>query len=258
MDKSATYYALTRYNTPAFGIEASKNLSSLEEKIRYHNYAINEFMKLYGVEPEHPAIIYSPPTLIYLLVSINDSDPRVIDNEHTLKLVAGDKIKITHIESNYKRGLSCDIIGTGSAQDFEMPAIIEKSTQVIVRKDNHVIGNINIEVTELSAGLMAYIFDVNGEKRSVLNEQSLTVRRGDRVTILNVVQDGIPSEYLRVNLKGFVPPIDGNTGEDRGYPVDTHTMHWDKYSVYGQGKVYPVIVYKNDRIISKAYLAIED
>jgi len=47
MRKSATYYALTEYGIPAFGVESSKNLQNLDLKIRYHNYVTRNLCKTY-------------------------------------------------------------------------------------------------------------------------------------------------------------------------------------------------------------------
>ncbi len=258
MNKSATFYALTHLGIPAFGIETSKNLPKLEDKIRYHNYAINEFMKIMGVEPEYPAIIYEPPKLIYLLISINNSDPKLVDDNHTLNVSKGDKIKIIHIESNYKRGLSCNVYGVGSESDFNKSLVVDKSTKVEVKRDNTVIGNINIKINEINSELTTYIFEVNGEKRAVLDGQSLNIVRGDKIRIIEVLAEGIPSDFLVVNLKGFVPETDYNKGEDRKYLIDSSELTWKKWSVYGKGKVFPIIVKKNNRIISKATISIEE
>lgn len=257
MLKSATCYALTNFGIPAFGIESSKNLKSLELKIRYHNYVINEFLKLVEVEPEHPAIIYEPPRLIYLLVSINKNDPRLVDNNNTLRLIAGDEIKVTHIESNYERGLSCDILGAGTEQDFQKTVVLDKSTSIIMKKDSKIIGKINVRVDTLNCKFMTYILEVNGKNRAILHGQTLRVKRGDRIKIRNVVLEGLNSSQVKVNLKGYVPQLSYNTGEDRNYLINTSKLNWKKYSIYGKGKVYPIVVSKAEKEISRAFIYIK-
>ena len=49
MQLSLTYFAVTN-NKPAFAIESSKNLSSLYQKVFYQLLAIEEFMKIMGIE----------------------------------------------------------------------------------------------------------------------------------------------------------------------------------------------------------------
>ncbi len=257
MKKSATYFALTHFGIPAFGIESSKNLESLELKIRYHNYVINEFMKLYNVEPEHPAIIYEPPKMIYLLVSINDNIPMVIDNQNTLKMIRGDKIKVTHIESNYSRGLSCDILGIGDEQDYQKSFIIDKPTRIIIRKDNRIVGEVILDVSPLDNHLFTYIVEVNGKKQALLDGQTLQLKRSDQLKILNVLHDQIDTKQLKVNLKGYVPPNEYNTGEDRNYIIDINSLRWKKYSLDGAGNVYPIVVMKDQQELSRLFLSIE-
>ena len=257
MQRSATYYALTQFGIPAFGIEASKNLRSLDQKIRYHNYVINEFMKLFNVIPEHPAVIYEPPQLIYILVSINNSTPKVIDSGGALQVIKGDRIRIVHVEANYTRGLSCDIEGAGNSQDFEREVAISEPTHITIKKDHQVIGNIPVRLEKIQPEMMTYIFEVNGEKRAILHSQTLSVQRGDRLQIIDVSLHKIDPQHVTVNLKGYVPPTDYNTGEDRNYEIDTGLLTWKKYSLHGVGDIYPIIVSNGTQEISRCYLSIE-
>lgn len=254
---SATYFALTNFGIPAFGIESSKNLESLDLKIRYHNYVINEFLKLFGVEPEHPAIIYEPPKLIYLLISVNNNVPMVIDNKNTVKLIKGDLIQVTHIESNYSRGLSCDILGLGDEQDFQKRFTINAPTRIIIRKDNRVVGEVALDVSTIDNHLFTYLIDVNGQKTALLDSQTLRVKRSDKIKIINVLHSQLNSDHYKVNLKGFVPPSDYNSGEDRNFLIDISTLSWKKYSLNGNGKIYPLVVVKNDEELSRIYISIE-
>ncbi len=257
MKKSATYFALTNYDIPAFGIETSKNLPSLEEKIRFHNYAINAFLKLMHVEPEHPAIISEPPKFIYMLLTVNGGRPQLAETGQTLSLTAGDVVKVTHIESNYSRGLSCNILDYGSANDMQKSFSILKPTSIVVRKDNEVIGEVYLDVKRVNYDLMTYIIESDGQRKAILSNQTLYVKRGAKVRIVDVLFDGVKSSTFRVNLKGYVPPGDLNTGEDRNFLIDTSKMHWRKYSLHGEGEVYPIVVTKGDLQVSQAYLAIQ-
>ncbi len=261
--KSATYFALTTYKIPAFGIETSKDLNSLELKIRYHNYVINEFLKILGVEPEHPAILFEPPRLIYLLLAVNNQEPRIAENNSTVSLNNGDRIKIVHIESNYGRGLSCDIIGLGSDQDFQKPFIIDQATSIIVRKDNKVIGEIKLAVSgkvvaSQPAAEGTFTIEVNGMTHTIRPDETLTVKRGDRLRISAVSLNNYAATNLKVNLKGFVPPGNINNGEDRGYLINTRFLTWNKYSVDGEGKKYPIVVTYGEQEIARAYILLED
>ena len=253
---SATCFAMTNYGIPAFGIESSKNLPSLEMKIRYHNYAINEFLNLMNIEPEHPAILYEPPHLIYMLISINDSHPQMIDVGNSIQITPGDALRVTHIESNYPRGLSCDIRGIGTENDFDQTLRVYKPTKIIARKDNTIIGTVNVTVAPVNYEFMTYIIEVNGERKTVLDNQTLQINRGDKIKILDVIFENATGAEFGVNLKGYVPPTQYNSGEDRNYLIDTTQLTWKKYSVHGKGILYPIVVSKGEQEVSRAFIAL--
>ncbi|MBW1700520.1 MAG: hypothetical protein JRJ50_00120 [Deltaproteobacteria bacterium] len=133
--KSATYYALTKHHIPAFGVETSKFLPSIDLKVRYHNLVINTFMKHFDIIPEHPGIALDPPILKYLVLSINGKTATVAKDRQSIYLRAGDSIYVSHIEANYERGLSLDILGYGDLNDFRKNIVITRNTRLIVRKD---------------------------------------------------------------------------------------------------------------------------
>ncbi len=258
MKTSATYCALTNFGIPAYGIESSKNLNTLEEKIRYHNYAINEFLDYMGVEPEHPAIIYEPPTLSYITVLINNYKKIVVPNNDTLRILKGDSFKIIHIESNYERGLSCDVANWGTNQDLHKEIFLDGSSVATISKDNMIIGKISIVVNNFTSDLIAYVFETNGRKQVILDGQRFKIKRGEKFKILDILSQNETSKNITVNLKGYVPQNGSNKGEDRGYLIDTDKLYWKRYSLYGNGKVYPISVRNGKHVISKSYIEIID
>ncbi|MFH1489353.1 MAG: M14/M99 family metallopeptidase, partial [Pseudomonadota bacterium] len=116
--RSATYYALTKHHIPAFGIETSKFLPSIDLKVHHHNLVINAFKKLFDIIPESPRSVLDPPVLKYLVVSVNGEIPIVINGNQAIHLKPGDSINVSHIEANYERGMSVDILGYGDLNDF--------------------------------------------------------------------------------------------------------------------------------------------
>lgn len=147
MRKTATYYALRQFCIPAFGIEASKNLPSDELKVLYHNYAVNEFMHYYGIEPEYPAVLIQKPVMQYAVVMVNDEPVRV-DRGSVLTVRPGDVCEVVHVETNYDRGVSADLIGYGSLNDMNVKYSIRNNSVVQFRKDSIKIGSININVSK--------------------------------------------------------------------------------------------------------------
>ncbi len=258
MKASATYYALTEYGIPAFGIESSKNLNTLEEKILYHNYAINEFMEYFDVNPEHPAIITQKPALKYLIVTV-DQQRKVLKDGENLILNKGDKLVVNEIIANCERGLSCDVLGWGSDHDINKPVTITNDNVILVRKDSDVIGKITVTVSGDNNDRFAFLFSVNGNEKVVLADEYLDVSRGDRFTIIDILLRNGKSSQYQVNLKGFVPPDHGsNPGEDRGHLVNTLDLYWKKYSLYGEGKIYPIVVTAGSHEVARAFVRIND
>lgn len=141
---SVTYYALTQLGIPAFGVETSKQLPTLEMKIYQHNLAINAFLDIFGLEPELPRLDLEPPTLSYVLLSVNEGPPIALADGQTLELARDDSLEIVDIRASHERGLSADVLGLGSFNDLRSPLVIKNPTSVVVQKDNHKIGRINI------------------------------------------------------------------------------------------------------------------
>ncbi|MCD4744474.1 MAG: succinylglutamate desuccinylase/aspartoacylase family protein [Desulfobacteraceae bacterium] len=266
---SATYYALYQCKIPAFGVESAKTLP-LEQKVKQHIYAINGFMNLMGVIPETPGIDLKKPELQYIIISVNDSVPVVVGTMQRLKINRGDIVEVLDIVANYKRGLSVDIIGVGSDyNDMKKKFVINEETRIIAKKDCYACGSIFldfhpkdvVETSKLSVSdskktaELKYKLKVNGRIRIVDNYSHVKLKRGDKLVILDLISGNIdPSEYV-VNFKGFVGNRRNNTGEDRGYLVDTaKNVLMRKYSINKQNKHYYIVTSLNDKEVGKLFI----
>ncbi len=264
--KSATYYALYKCGIPAFGIETSKSLP-LELRIYHHNLAINAFMKIFDIHPEVPGIYIDSPNMKYLVAKINDQTPVVVADGNTLNISAGDTFKITHVEANYDRGISVDIVGYGSINDINSSFKINRSTSIVLRKDHHQFGKIFLAVnkktnTRQYAAKSRVIFfktKINDKEKYFPNGTHVDIIKGDRIEIVDV---GTTPELLPdiiVNFKGFVGNKNVNTGEDRGYVIHTDLDLWERYSLYKKGHTYQVVVTKDkNEIIGRLFVDIRD
>ncbi|MBW2108820.1 MAG: hypothetical protein JRI36_09170 [Deltaproteobacteria bacterium] len=260
--KSATYYALFTCGIPAFGIETSKSLP-LEMKVRHHILAINAFMELLDIIPESPGVYLDPPVMQYVVMAVNDNIPFAIPNGHSLRIREGDVAKIFHVEANYKRGISADIVGFGTMNDMGKPIRITHPTQVIVRKDHHPCGMINIVLdrgparTPTVSALPEVLFfetRINGEKQLFTNNASARLVRGDRFELVDVITNlANPSEVV-ANFKGYVGNRKVNTGEDRGYVIHTGRDLWKRYSLDGKGKKYQIVVTHGEAVLGRLFV----
>jgi sulfur carrier protein ThiS len=266
---SATYYALYQCGIPAFGVESSKALP-LEQKVKQHIYAINGFMELMDIIPETPGIDLKKPELQYVIVSVNNTLPVVVGAMQHLKINRGDKIEVIDVVANYKRGLSADIIGAGSGfNDMKKPVTINEETRIVVKKDHYSCGSIfldfnkddAVDSTTLSvsdseeAEGIKYKVKVNGKIHIIENYGHLKIDRGDKLVIVDLITGNIdPSEYV-VNFKGFVGNKRNNTGEDRGYIIDTSkNVLMKKYSLNQDDRHYHVFTSLDDKEVGKLFI----
>ena len=260
--KSATYYALFQCGIPAFGIETSKSLP-LETKVRHHNLAINAFMELLDIVPETPGIYLDPPLMQYIVMAVNNNIPFAIPNGHTLHLRRGDIVSISHIEANYKRGLSADILGYGTMSDMHKPIPVTRPTQVIVRKDHYPCGMINIildsseSLDHTVSALPEVLFfktKIHGKEHLFMNHARANLIKGDRFELVDVTTNlAAPSEII-VNFKGYVGNKKNNTGEDRGYVIHTGRDLWKRYSLSGHGREYEVVVTRGTTVLGRLFV----
>jgi len=259
---SATFYALTERHIPAFGVETSKFLPSVDLKVRYHNLVINEFKKLFGIVPESPGLVLDPPELKYLVISVNGRTPIVIKDRETLALDPNNRIRVTHIESNYERGLSLDILGHGDLNDFRKDFQIVGNTSIIVRKDNHTFAEIPIKLSSRRSSrtkdvplttpssptddrVTGFVVETQGRRLLLENGETLDLVRGDTLTIQGIQPDMGP-ERVTVNFKGFVGNRENNTGEDRGFRIHTDDKALMKrYALNREGNLYEILVSRN-------------
>ena len=264
--KSATYFAVFECGIPAFGVETSKSLP-LELKIRQHNHAINAFMGLLDIVPQTPGIYLDPPVMHHLVMAVNDNLPFAVANGKTLHVQEGDSVTISHVQANYERGLSADIIGYGTFNDIGKPISVTESTQVIVRKDHHSCGVVNIvldlggettPITHASPEVLFFKVKVNGKERLLVDNASAKLIRGDRFEIVDVVTSPARISGLTVNFKGFVGNRQNNTGEDRGYVIHTDQDLWKRYAINEQGDKYRVLVMYNEMVVGRLYVELAE
>jgi hypothetical protein len=258
---SATYYALTRHHIPAFGVETSKFLPSVDLKVEYHNLVINAFMKIFGIIPESPGLNLDPPSLKYLVVSINGQRPVVLEPNQILELRPGDSINVMHIEANYERGLNLDILGYGGINDYRKNFAIFGDTSIIVRKDHEKFAEVWIKVSEktgqerlkeaIPQKIDYFIIEAKGHRLLVANGETLSLVRGDVLKILDVLPRPSDASAVKVNFKGFVRDPSSNTGEDRGYVINTEKDLIERFSLDRKGSSYEILASRGEHVIGR-------
>ncbi|MBF0564444.1 MAG: succinylglutamate desuccinylase/aspartoacylase family protein [Nitrospirae bacterium] len=268
--KSATFYAVSQHNIPAFGIEASKEIKDVEKKVGYHTMVINAFMDKFGIVPETPGIVMEKPRLNYLVVAVNGVE-QILHNEQTLPVRKGDRIKISNIVANYKRGLSVSLVGLGTDNDLNKDFVVDNPVNAIVLKDGYKCGEAHFKVVSkvqqspqaTSANgaepiLRYLVIENNGVRYVLKNEEHLSLVKGDVMKILDVVFDGQSPENVTVNLLGYIGNKRKSTTEDRGYPINTAKDLIQKYSKDKGIQNYTIEVVQGKNLIGNVYLDVSE
>jgi hypothetical protein len=75
--------------------------------------------------------------------------------------------------------------------------------------------------------------------------------KGDKLKIVDIIPSFPSVPGITVNFKGFVGDWKNNTGEDRGYVIDTGANLIKRYSLHKKGKFYTVIASKGDNVLGR-------
>lgn len=260
MRKTATYYALRKECLPAFGVEASKNLPSLEDKILYHNLVINAFMERLGIVAEAPRILIPTSGLHYTEVMVNGV-PHMLKDKDTLTIRRNDEVQVVDIGTDYKRGVTMDLLGYGNLNDFKQSFRVGKDTQMVFRKEGQKFGSIDIKA--LSDEQYAryadkqkqeqhdhrqnvtrvFVVAVNDKHHVLLSGDTLRLAPADRLELISSFGDGSNDETVTLNFRGWVPETPSKMpNDDRGYLIEPDKSRLlRQYSEHGEGKRYAVV-----------------
>jgi hypothetical protein len=277
MRKTGTWYALRNYCIPSFGLESSKNLRNIDQKVLYHNYLINEFMKQMDIVPAMPPFFDVKPVLEYALITVNNASIAAQDGD-TIVIDKDSDISVKHIETNVSTGVTCDILGFGNYNDEAKSLKVPYSTKIIFRKEDAKFAEVNLQVrnapavavtrpqagtaataSAASSGGYKVLYEHNNTAKQALFGETVKVKQGDTLKLLIVEKDGVTLDHI-INLKGWV--ADGvtlNSGDDRNYTivVDRKVM-MSKYAVDSKNSVFPVMVLdKDDKEIGQFKIEIQ-
>lgn len=134
-----------------------------------------------------------------------------------------------------------------------------EATQPVQKDKTSVEEGLKQEGISAKPRLLTLTFEVNGgRKETVFNGETFKVKTGDKIKIVSASAEGVLPKNITVNLLGFVSNKDDNTGEDRGYLIDTAKDLWKKHSTNGKGKEYPIVVKHKEEKIGIVVLKITD
>lgn len=224
MQLSLTYFAVT-HNKPAFAIETSKNLSSLAQKVFYQLVAIEEFMKMMGIEYKRD-----------FELSTHEVD-KIIKNYGKLSINNTISLNL----NNIKKYLSfIPIKSTPNQFAFSHPLGEVKHVR---GRYELFIGNQKVSTLKPQFFKIAedcpetFAFEVDGSELNATKTSEIDIKDDFKI-ITN-------SEY-RVNVIGF-----NKRGLKNESNVTISLKDLDKrFSVDKDGRVYRVEFYKNEEFCS--------
>ncbi|MCP4724392.1 MAG: hypothetical protein GY863_05135, partial [bacterium] len=180
----------------------------------------------------------------------------------------GDKITISHIESNYDRGLSIDILDYGAPNDIGKEVEIRDNTEIVIRKDSFRAGSLEVLVSNGNGNgngsngnsgnerripeFRSFNIEVNGFETRIPEEGVLEIIKGDIIKI----NDSNPStgmfDNAMLNLWGYVSRKGRNSGDDSDELIDTSRDLLPDWSNNRAGKEYQLRLQRaDDDILSK-------
>lgn len=295
--KSASYYALTQANIPAFGIETSKSIKSNTQKVGLQKLVINSFMDEFGIIPDTPGLQHEKTELNYVLIKINGGLPYAVPNGSKIQINSGDEVIITDIIANFDRGLAADFLDMGSYNDTKLPFRIAQPTKVVIRKDAETCGWVDIDINSdvpdvthttatvavslqqeaenikserqpltISKPLVSLdqllaeklILNVDGQLMFISEGEEIVVPK-DKVLVLKGVQSNISrlDNQIAANLRGFAPPKNINDGNDFNFSVYPEQDLWVRFSENKAGIRYPIDTSYKDKEIGRFWIRLQ-
>jgi len=245
--KSATYYALTSANIPAFGIEVSKSLPSTDLKAEYIQSIVYEYMSYLGITVDSPHIYLEPPSLKYLLVKLGDTQMFLRPND-MLTIAENSTLQIVDIITNYARGNYVDILGLGNKNDINKTFTITKNTEIVIYKDDKEIAKLPVRIIPTThtpfEGIIANIIDDRSTK-VIFHSDTLTVTDGAELELV------LPNRNIAVNIAGAtLKTVSGKLTLDTSNSLDP------RYAINTDKNLYDIVISESGKTIANAYLKV--
>jgi len=240
MQKSATYYAVTRFSIPAFGLETSKNLPSSALKVRYQILVIKNLMNEFGFKYKLESETFKKPRLYWvelIKTSKNNQEYLIRVNSNTnVRMEIGDKIKVSRICANYHTGISYDILGWKDKNDFNKEYLFKTERTVFIRKNQKFIGKLRYKKYAKNS-IRRILLKINNNKISIPNWGVIKLKDEDTFKILYCDDNSVKYKF---DIRGY--------NKKKGNWDDSNTIIYKKnlllkHSFKKEGKIFFVKIY---------------
>jgi len=98
------------------------------------------------------------------------------------------------------------------------------------------------------------VIEACGHRLLLSDGETLDLVKGERMKIVDIIPSFLSSPELKVNFKGFVGNRKNNTGEDRGYTINTATDLMTRYSLNRKGNMYKIIASLEEKILGRFFI----
>jgi hypothetical protein len=279
---SATFFALYHHGIESYGVETSKNIRSLEQKVAYQTAIVNAFLAEFDIIPEPHKTKLAQPQLAYLLLSVNNQRPVAYRNGETINLVKGDLLTIERAITNYQRGVVVDIEDIGQLNDAGKTFQIDEGASIRVLKDQYLCGRIFVNLVDPASQadsiaqldsfaqsqkifneptaaqnktqLAHLLIEVNGNAQRIEHGETVRIKKDDELKLIDYIDSQQNPVSMKLNFVGFVGNPKTNDGQDRGYKIKQKNLI-RRFSVNGLGQVFEIKAEKNNKLIAQFYVS---
>lgn len=253
MKRSATHYAAARYQIPAFGLETSKDLPSLEHKIRYQLLVIQEIMQIFGFEYHLENVEIPKPVLYWVECRTGEGETLRVNDNTIIRLNRGERITVQTVAANYESGMSADILGWGGLNDIGREYTFDNPRTAFIRKNHMHIGRILFRAPQAST-LRRLSYLHNGQEKDIPNWGVIYARKGDIIRIQS------PSKLQALHWKlNLTAPEQASSSfllpKDPGL-IDVGAL-LKNHSLLGQGRIFDVRVYCRSELLGGFQIELE-
>ncbi len=219
MEKSLSWYAV-RHGKPAFGLEASKNLSVVK-RTYYHLHMLENFAKTLGIELERDfeLTLEGVRKALYSDLSVSFMDGRI-----TLPL---EDVR------RYINYLPLTSHNSSPVTSKPIMAVLPKKRKLYVHYGNRTLTIMSPDVHELDTSISGLKVLVDGEEKSVDFGQVLQMKKSIKV---------LPMDGYRVNLIGVNSRKKNESGMTFGKKDFIR-----RYSVDNSGTIFRIETYKGKK-----------
>ncbi len=231
MRKSATHFAVTEFSIPAFGLETSKDLPTLDLKVHYQLLMIEKTLTEFGFEFDLPEIGLAPPVLHWVEFVKNGHERLRMSGQTNLRATPGDRLSVTRVFARPDTGISADLLGFGSLNDIGREWRMSRPADIVLKRHSTVIGRIFVRPFRTDS-IRQISLEVDKTARSVANWGVVPLPRSGRVRWL-----GMTPPAGRITLT-----IWGKTGNADPQPVADWSIGLEDLATFEKVRQYRIHV----------------